>query len=626
MAYLDAKHFISHDLHFVKNIAQNELFIWRKEKRDRLNGYYDLEENALDPKYASGAFLLFEGRQWTYREGYNMVLKYGAWLKATFNITPGEVIAMDFVNSDIFIWIWFGLWSIGATPAFINYNLTGKPLCHCLKVSTSKILLLDPSLQQNITPEVQSELSSPTFRDGPQPGPVDVVIFTPEMEQEIASTKPHRQPDALRANQKVFSTAMLIYTSGTTGLPKPAAVPWNRANRGGDFVSTFLSLGPSDRFFTCMPLYHSAASMLCLLVCVRSRCACVLGRRFSPSTFWSTARATNATAIQYVGETCRYLLAQKPSKLDTQHRVRVAFGNGLRPDIWDKFRTRFGIDTIAEFYAATEGVGGMWNLSRNGLSAGAVGRSGTLLRALLGGVTTTVAFDLVNETPIRDPRTGLCRVLGPGESGEMLVRIPDPARIAESFPGYFNNPAASERKVIRDVAAKGDAYFRTGDLMRSDDEGRTFFLDRIGDTFRWKSENVATSEVGEVLGLHGAVAEANVYGVEVPGHDGRCGCAAVVLREGGVRPGAETLEGLAEHVQKNLAGYARPVFLRLTEQMENTGTNKMMKAGLRAQGADLDKVREASGGRDKLFWLRGGTYVEFTERDWEALAGGRVKL
>jgi acyl-CoA synthetase (AMP-forming)/AMP-acid ligase II len=248
-----------------------------------------------------------------------------------------------------------------------------------------------------------------------------------------------------------------------------------------------------------MPLYHTSAAILGFLSMLSSGRTLVIGRKFSTKTFWKDVRDSDATIIQYVGETCRYLLAAAPQRdpetgenLDTKHKVRMAFGNGLRPDVWDRFKKRFGIAAISEFYASTEGIGGTWNLSHNDFSSGAVGRNGVLLQILLGGSLAIVEVDWSTELPFRDSKTGLCKRVAQGKPGELLYKL-DETDIKKTFQGYYNNKDATEGKIVRNVLRKGDAYYRTGDIIVSDADGRWYFNDRIGDTFRWKSENVSTS-------------------------------------------------------------------------------------------------------------------------------------
>lgn len=297
----------------------------------------------------------------------------------------------------------------------------------------------------------------------------------------------------------------------------------------------------------------------------------------------------------------------------------MAFGNGLRPDVWNRFKERFGIETIGEFYSATEGVSASWNLSSNSFSAGAVGRYGSIVKLLLTRRQAVVEVDWETETPLRDPkRNNFCTRVKPGLPGELLYVL-DPADIKATYMGYFNNEKATDSKIMRDVFTKGDAWFRTGDIIRIDNENRIYFCDRIGDTFRWKSQNVSTSEVMEVLGLHPSVKDANVYGVEVPSHDGRAGCAATVFDRD---VDGQLLDGVAAHVCQQLPNYAVPLFLRVTKEIESTGNNKQQKHILRSQGVEPGKVHAD----DKIYWLRGNTYVEFRDSDWKALQAGAVKL
>ena len=375
-----------------------------------------------------------------------------------------------------------------------------------------------------------------------------------------------------------------------------------------------------------MPLYHSTAAILGILPALYIGSTFSMGHKFSNRTFWPDVRASKATVIQYVGETCRYLLSAPPQldpitgeNLDKKHNVRIAFGNGLRPDVWQRFKDRFGIETIAEFYSATEAVSASWNYSTNSFARGAVGRFGTVIRLLMGKKIAIVELDWETETPLRDPkRENLCTPVKSGTQGELLHAL-DAAAIEKTFQGYYKNKKANESKIMRDVLKKGDAWFRTGDVVRMDEEGRVWFVDRIGDTFRWKSENVSTMEIQEVLGVHPAVNDVNVYGVELPNHDGRAGCAAIVFEKD---VDSHLLQSLASHANQMLPKHAVPLFLRVTKEIEVTGNNKQQKHVLRSQGVDPGKVFI----EDRVYWLKNGIYVEFTESDWEGLKAARVKL
>lgn len=379
-----------------------------------------------------------------------------------------------------------------------------------------------------------------------------------------------------------------------------------------------------------MPMYHSSASLLCYCAALLSGSTIALGRRFNRRAFFKECLAYNATIMQYVGETCRYLLSLPPSADDKNHKLRIAYGNGMRPDVWNKFKHRFGIETICEFYAATEGPSGMWNKSSNDFSAGAVGRNGALANLVMSKQISLVRLDFSTNLPIRDPKTGFCQRANDGEPGELVYKLNE-KDIQANFQGYYGNQKATSSKVLRNVYAKGDAWFSTGDIMRYDADWHWYFVDRIGDTFRWKSENVSTAEVAEVLGRAEGVVEANVYGVQVPGHDGRAGCAALMLDRIRAaetnRDEQETLRKLASHAMKSLPRYAVPVFVRLSKSFggNRTGTMKQQKTELRDEGVDPGKVVRAG---DRLYWLKPGAteYVPFGEEEWNRLVAGGVKL
>ena len=415
-----------------------------------------------------------------------------------------------------------------------------------------------------------------------------------------------------------------------------------------------------------MPLYHTSGAVLALCAALRGGSTICIGHKFSAGTFWSDVRFHKATVVQYVGETCRYLLSLPPSPLDMQHQVRLMYGNGLRPEVWNRFKKRFNIPTIFEFYGATEGPTALWNYSTNDFSAGAIGYKGKICQFLLSSKLAIIALEQASvsareriktvssssnpssseaahtEIPYRDPATGFCRRVPTNCPGELIIKL-NADDVRETFQGYFRNDHATSSKILRDVFKPGDAWFRTGDLIRADREGRYFFSDRLGDTFRWKAENVSTMEVSEVLGALPVIADVNVYGVSLPGHDGRCGCAAVVLKNEDGEELSESsrfrhqqqqdqtrtvnaLEEIARHVTDNLPYYARPIFLRLSNAIKVTGTNKQVKHELRSEGVDPSRVAASNAGTDRLYWLRGSRYVPFNEADWQEIQRGKIKL
>jgi acyl-CoA synthetase (AMP-forming)/AMP-acid ligase II len=273
-----------------------------------------------------------------------------------------------------------------------------------------------------------------------------------------------------------------------------------------------------------MPMYHGTGGVIAMMNMMTGITTCV-GKKFSVSKFWSDVRDSRATWFTYVGETARYLLAAPPSPLDKDHNVRCMYGNGLRPDVWIKFRDRFGVPEVCEFFNSSEGVFGLVNYSRGDFLAGSVGYHGGLMRHLTKDVIVPVLIDQASGAIVRDPKTGFAQRQPYEKGGEIIVAVPD----TKAFAGYYNNPEATSKKFERNAFKKGDLWYRSGDALRRSADGKWFFMDRLGDTFRWKGENVSTAEVAEVLGRYPGVVEANVYGVELPSHDGRAGCAAVFL-------------------------------------------------------------------------------------------------
>lgn len=393
----------------------------------------------------------------------------------------------------------------------------------------------------------------------------------------------------------------------------------------GRNMAKYLKLKPGDKFYTCLPLYHAAAQGLCCNPVVAAGASMRLGRKFSHKTFWPEVSESGATHLQYVGELCRYLINAPSHPLERAHKVRMAWGNGMRPDIWERFRTRFNIPIINELYAATDGMGATFNWNCGEFSRNAIAVRGTIFNWRVGGREVRARIDPDTEEIMRSDHDGFVIKSGVNEPGEVIHKV-DPELKESSFRGYYGNPAATEKRWMRDVFEKGDLWFRSGDVMRQDADGRLFFVDRLGDTFRFKSENVSTNEVADVLGTFDQIAEAGVYGVAIPHADGRCGCATIVLKDGNA-PEALKCEELAQHVLKRLPRYAVPLFLRVTPQLQYTGTFKIQKGPAKREGVDLDLI-EKSGSKDLVFWLppNATAYQAYRREDWERLKAGEVKL
>lgn len=444
-------------------------------------------------------------------------------------------------------------------------------------------------------------------------------------------------PRSRREGVKPEDIRSLIYTSGTTGLPKATIMLSGRELNTGRSIADYLRLKPGDKMYTCLPLYHGAAHGLCVTPSIHAGSAIVLSRKFSHKTFWPEVSASKANILQYVGELCRYLVNAPPHPLERQHAVKMAWGNGMRPDVWENFRQRFGVQTINELYAATDGLGATFNANRGEFGRNAIALRGLLWHYRNGAREVRVKIDPDTEEIARDAQ-GFAIRTGLNEPGEVLHQVdaisaknPGAGNTREAvkeamFKGYYKNTNASEKRWMSNVFETGDLWFRSGDVMRMDTDGRVYFVDRLGDTFRWKSENVSTNEVADVLGQFPQIQEANVYGVAVPHNDGRCGCAAIVPAAG-VTEANFDFAGLAEHCIRELPRYAVPVFLRLTGALSYTGTFKIQKGQAKREGVDPELIK-SGGSEDKIYWLPGGgtKYEPFRSKDWDVLKAGQVRL
>ncbi|KAI0376217.1 fatty acid transporter [Hypomontagnella monticulosa] len=624
-AYLDARFHIGNDLSLGSdkwNAAKRFALLGSQIKKGKLLIYHIFEDHTSDPVMGNLTFLMFEGRQWTYKEFYDALQPVGNWLIKELGIEKGEMVALDGGNSPEYLLLWFALEAIGAAVAFINCNLTAQALVHCVKLSKARYLLADSDVRHLVSP-VEEELTIFGTK---------TIYYNPTSISALKDTEP--LPPARRADVKPTDISTLVYTSGTTG--KPKGTVGSRARQIFlKEVGNKLALKPGMRMYTCLPLYHSSAQAICCLPCIGKGATMVLSRKFSHKTFWPEVRASGASIVQYVGELCRYLLNAPPSPDDRKHNVKMMWGNGMRPDVWEPFRQRFGIDIIYELYAATDGLGFFAHANRGDFSRGAIALRGPLWHLLNGG--SQVLVKVTDTQDIIRGSDGFAIRCATNEPGEMMYKL-DP-KMPVGTPMYFGNPEAGLKRLAKDVFAKGDLWFRTGDSMRMDAEGRLFFVDRLGDTFRWHSENVSTTEVGDVVGAFPQVAEANVYGVLVPNADGRAGCAAVVATEGTSTSAEDIanghgldLKGLAEHCLANLPRYAVPIFLRVTKQLEYTGTMKLQKGRLRAEGIDVEAIKKSAKEKgedaDSLYWLPPGetAYVPFRGKDSQELKSGRVRL
>lgn len=606
-AYANAKWNIAQDLKILYNLRQAEAATNKAVADGRLCAFFKFEETANT--YPDKQAIWSRERSYTYREVLEISSQLGHYF-LSIGVRPGQLVAVYLTNSPEFIFIWLGLSSIGCAPATVNYNLTGQSLIHCLKVPQAKLVIVDddPGCRSRIE-EVRTLLESDLN--------MTISFLGETVTKATTSGFPSVPPDEkYRLNVKESFPSMLCYTSGTTGMPKGCAYTARRFYWGIRDPES-----DSDRWYCCMPLYHATGSV-CTLSRLIGGVPVAIGKRFSAKTFWDDVRDSESTWFIYVGETVRYLLNNPPSPRDKDHQLTGMYGNGLRPDVWERFRERFGVEQVYEFFSSTEGVFTLTNRNRGTFSAGAVGHHGFLLRSQLQNTYIPVAINYETGDILRDPKTGFAKRQPYEEGGEILVAVPSKA----AFQGYWNNETATDKRFARDVFKKGDLYYRSGDALRRTADGRWYFMDRLGDTFRWKSENVATAEVAEILGQFPGIAEANVYGVSVPNHEGRAGCAAI---------GISSAEGIdwkefTVFVRSKLPRYAVPVFLRVVGGLRHTHNNKQDKVPLREEGVDpmMKGTKSAAGADDRVLWLKPGSdaYVDFGKKEWDALVSQDVRL
>ncbi|XP_024416525.2 long-chain fatty acid transport protein 1 isoform X2 [Desmodus rotundus] len=519
----------------------------------------------------------------------------------------GDVVAIFLEGRPEFVGLWLGLAKAGVETALLNVNLRREPLTFCLGTSGAKALIFGGELAA-VVAEVSGQLGKSLLKFcsgdlGPEVIWPDTQLLDPLLKE--ASTAPPAQSPGKGMDDRLF----YIYTSGTTGLPKAAIVVHSRYYRIAAFGHHAYSMRAADVLYDCLPLYHSAGNIMGVGQCLIYGLTVVLRKKFSASRFWDDCVKYNCTVVQYIGEICRYLLKQPVREVEGQHRVRLAVGNGLRPSIWEEFTKRFRVRQIGEFYGATECNCSIANLD------GKVGSCGFNSRILPN--VYPIRLVKVNEDTmelLRDAQ-GLCIPCHTGEPGLLVGQInqQDPLR---RFDGYISESATS-KKIAHSVFCKGDSAYISGDVLVMDELGYMYFRDRSGDTFRWRGENVSTTEVEGVLSHLLGHTDVAVYGVAVPGVEGKAGMAAIADPHGQLSPNA-----LYQELQKVLASYARPVFLRLLPKVDTTGTFKIQKMRLQHEGFDPCQTS------DRLFFLdlKQGHYLPLDQGVYAQICSGAFSL
>ena len=532
-------------------------------------------------RYGDRIFLKFGDQQLTYRDANAAANRYAGVLAAR-GVGQGDVVGIMLRNSPNAVLAMLATVKCGAVAGMLNYHQRGEVLAHSLGLLKAKVLI------------AETDLVSAVAESG---GTGTTETLTVEDLERYAVSAPATNPASASAVQ-AKDTAFYIFTSGTTGFPKASVMTHRRWLAAlAAFGGLGLRLHSSDTLYCCLPLYHNNALTVALSSVINSGSTLLLGKSFSASRFWDEVIAGEATAFIYIGEICRYLLNQPPKPTDRAHKVRVIAGNGLRPEIWNEFTKRFGIARVCEFYASSEGNTAFINIFNVPQTTGI---SPTPL--------AYVEYDPDTGAPLRD-ENGRVRRVPAGEPGLLI----SPVNKLQPFDGYTDKES-SEKKLVRNAFREGDCWFNSGDVMSPQGMGHAAFVDRLGDTFRWKGENVATTQVEAALASDGSVEECTVFGVEVPDTGGRAGMAAVKLRDGAEFDG----QSVARAVYSQLPAYALPLFVRVVPSLEHTTTFKSRKVELRKQAY-------GKGVTDPLYVLAGRDegYVPYYDEYPEEVSAGK---
>ena len=541
-------------------------------------------------------FVYFEDETWTYSEANKAANSFARYLSSN-GVEHGDKVVLFMENRPYYAISLLALNKIGAIGVLINTSLTGDPLIHCINSSNSVKCIVGAERAQPLQ-EVLEDINISKKEDFLWVEDTNEYTL-PEWAINLKANLNFDDNENLDQTNQVTAkdVACYIFTSGTTGVPKAAILPNAKLVAAATNITMAgYRINHEDCMYNCLPLYHSTGLMLGLCAAINVGAASFIKRKFSASSFWQEANKFNTTAFVYIGELCRYLINKEPSEAELNNPIVSMVGNGLRPDVWDTFKERFDIDRIIEIYGASEGNALFMNLFNKNKTIGMTSAEVALLE-----------YDVAEDEILKNDE-GFCKKITNHDPGLLIVEIGPNA----VFNGYTDKEA-SEKKILRDVFKVGDAWFNTGDLIKTVDVGFAFgkehyqFVDRVGDTFRWRSENVSTNEVGEILNGYKDVNMANVYGVKVPGCEGRAGMAAFSLED---FEGFNWLE-FSEYVENNLPKYARPIFIRIIQEMDTTGTFKLKKNELRDDAFNINKVE------DKVFCLKPSSNIyERLDGNW----------
>jgi fatty-acyl-CoA synthase len=556
----------------------------------------------LADRFVHAPALMSDERSLTYRALSERTNQYSRWAISQ-GLVSGAVLGLLMPNCVDYAAIWLGVTRVGGVVALINSSLSGAALAHSINIVAATHMIVDHRQMDGYLGAADRLQVKPRcwVHQCIEKG-------SSELEEALQAWEAAPLTGSEYQLPTINDRALYIYTSGTSGLPKAVNVSHFRVMQWTHWFAGLMDIRPDDRMYNCLPMYHSIGGVVALGAPLVNGGTVVLRQRFSAGDFWNDVVRWDCTLFQYIGELCRYLVNSPTQQSETRHQLRLCCGNGLRPDIWVRFKERFRIPQILEYYAATEGALSLYNCEER---IGALGRIPSMLRHRLS--VALIRSDEDSGEPIRNAQ-GLCCPCEADEVGEAVAELrPQSANPATQFDGY-TDPEASSKKILRNVMSAGDSWYRTGDLMRRDSAGFFYFVDRLGDTYRWKGENVATSEVAERLRGFEAITDAVVYGVKVPGTEGRAGMAALEV--------SGEIDLLRTYAATHLPPYARPLFLRVASKIPVTATHKPKKGDLLRDGFDPGTTD------DRIYFDDGEheAYVLVNEESFERIQSGQIRL
>lgn len=556
-------------------------------------------------RYPNKICFIFEDKEWTFQQIEDFSNKIATIFK-THGYKKGDAIALLLENRPEFIAIWLGLNKLGVVTSLINNNLRKSSLLHCINIAKCQALIYGTEFFDAVT-DIASSLDAKLtlYRFGNHPNTMSVGLKEKDLNTLLLDTP--AAPLGVQEKSGYHDKLLYIYTSGTTGLPKAAVITNSRYIFITSSVRYMGTLRDSDRIYTSLPLYHTAGGIMAVGLALIYGHTTVIRKKFSASAYFADCIKYKCTVGQYIGEMCRYILAVPSKKEDQEHNIRLIFGNGLRPQIWDEFVKRFKIPQVLEFYGATEGNANVMNIDNK---MGAIGFFSRIIPSVY--PVSLIKVDEDGE-PIRNSK-GLCQVCKPNEPGAFIGKI-SPNNPTRAFLGYVDKKA-SEKKVIHNVFTKGDSAFLSGDILVADECGYLYFKDRTGDTFRWKGENVSTSEIEAIISNFINYRDCIVYGVEIKGTEGKAGMAAIYDADGTL-----DINKLIVDIKEQLPAYARPQFVRILTKIDLTGTFKLKKKDLQEEGYNPYKVQ------DKLYYLNAKLgYQLLTSEVYDQIQQGKIKF